>query len=90
MTCFLGMRARLDAGICWLKGHDVQWRANVDEVCEGDILCDTCDCMHWCRAMDNTLTRGEKLLTVLISAGICAVIFATIMVFAKVFQVLFL
>jgi hypothetical protein len=52
---------RLDAVWHWLRGHDVRWRVNADEVCPGDIVCEKCpDCedpestgmVLWCRTYD--------------------------------------
>jgi hypothetical protein len=44
--------ARLDAVWHWFHGHRVMWRTNADDVCPGDIECDTCDLSIWCRAHD--------------------------------------
>lgn len=32
--------------------HKVYWRFAADEICAGDIVCNTCDCMFWCRVQD--------------------------------------
>jgi hypothetical protein len=49
-----GIQARLDGLLCYLRRHRVEWRANVDDgVCPGDIVCHTCDRIHWCRWYDN-------------------------------------
>lgn len=36
----------------WLRGHRILWRTNQDHVCTGDIVCETCDLLIWCRAHD--------------------------------------
>ena len=52
---WLGLWARLDA--IWHKlthwSHDVRWRTNRDERCPGDITCETCSCIFWCRLQDD-------------------------------------
>jgi hypothetical protein len=30
--------------------HKVIWRTRADEVCSGDIVCETCDRIYWCRS----------------------------------------
>ena len=35
-----------------IRGHEVYWRVNVDELCSGDIVCETCNLIIWCRAND--------------------------------------
>lgn len=49
---WLALTARLDAVVCWLRGHDVRWRVNADYMCPGDIVCETCAESIWCRALD--------------------------------------
>ncbi len=57
------MTARLDAVVCWARGHDVRWRVDpgdhwpnvlfdVRDMCPGDIVCETCSESIWCRALD--------------------------------------
>jgi len=36
----------------WLRGHEVSWRSNIDELCAGDIACETCSLLIWCRACE--------------------------------------
>jgi len=63
-----GIRARLDAFWCVVKGHDMKWRTEPDlgAGCTGDILCQTCGLLHWCRWYDASarfrrwLREGEK------------------------------
>ena len=47
----LGLRARIDAIIHKIlhPKHDVQWRINVGNLCKGDITCETCGHIFWCR-----------------------------------------
>jgi len=43
--------ALLGAVKCWLRGHDVNWRFEPDPpLCTGDVVCHTCNVIHWCRA----------------------------------------
>jgi hypothetical protein len=44
--------ARLDGLRCILRGHTVRWRAGADDICTGDIICDTCNRVIWCRWYD--------------------------------------
>ena len=53
-----GLRARLEALNHIIRGHDVRWRVNVDELCAGDIECRNCPDLDdsdfrplflWCR-----------------------------------------
>jgi hypothetical protein len=37
-----GFRARIEALTHILRGHDVRWRVDVDELCAGDIRCVNC------------------------------------------------
>ena len=55
-----GFRARVDALWCVVRGHDVEWRTAPDAEagCTGDILCETCGVLHWCRWYDGD--RREK------------------------------
>jgi hypothetical protein len=55
---YFGFRARLEALNHMLRGHNVQWRVNVDELCAGDIECRNCPDLEvsdfrplllWCR-----------------------------------------
>jgi hypothetical protein len=39
--------------------HVINWRVNVDEICPGDITCETCNVLYWCRWYD-TDHKGEK------------------------------
>lgn len=50
----LGISARIDA-VCHKilhPRHKIIWRFAPDELCPGDIVCDTCDIIFWCRALD--------------------------------------
>jgi hypothetical protein len=55
--------ARLDAVWHLLRGHRVSWRVNVDDLCAGDIVCESCELELWCRAHDPRVRaandRGE-------------------------------
>jgi len=51
---FTGFLARIDA-IChkiWNPKHDLKWRIDADELCDGDIVCKTCGIIFWCRYYD--------------------------------------
>ena len=49
----LAIGARLDALVCKLRGHNVDWHAGPDDLCPtGDIVCHYCDVVYWCRALD--------------------------------------
>jgi hypothetical protein len=42
-------------GVLWhvVRGHRVQWRTHVDiPVCSGDVVCQSCSAVLWCRAID--------------------------------------
>lgn len=51
-----GLFARLVAILHFLVGHEVYWRACAEEWdgggCSGDITCETCGIMFWCRAKE--------------------------------------
>ena len=32
--------------------HEVLWRTNIDELCPGDITCETCNVVFWCRSIE--------------------------------------
>jgi len=51
---WLGFGARIDAVLHKIRHpkHEVRWRANADEYCPGDITCETCGCIFWCRAVE--------------------------------------
>ncbi len=54
MMTILGLSARIDA-ICHKirhPHHKILWRFDPDEICPGDIVCETCDIVFWCRALD--------------------------------------
>lgn len=45
--------ARLYGLRCVAHGHQVRWQAGIDPpYCPGDIVCETCHVVHWCRAHD--------------------------------------
>jgi hypothetical protein len=40
----------------WLRRHDVAWRVNADPpACDGDIACETCALVIWCRSHDSVV-----------------------------------
>lgn len=49
-----GFQARIHA--MWHKithqTHDVQWRYKPGKLCPGDITCETCNKIFWCRMLD--------------------------------------
>ena len=50
-----GFLARIDAilhKILHLQ-HSVKWRTNEGSLCPGDIVCETCDHVFWCRMLEN-------------------------------------
>lgn len=52
MYFLLGIGARIDAIKHKIRHpkHQILWRNNVEEgICRGDILCDTCGIVYWCR-----------------------------------------
>lgn len=61
-TMISALHARLHAVVCWLKGHDVKWRTGSEslveddvrfaDTCPGDIVCETCNLVIWCRWYD--------------------------------------
>lgn len=54
-----GFLARLDAIFHKIRHprHKMSWRSNADEICDGDIVCKTCNSVFWCRAQE--LTRKK-------------------------------
>lgn len=60
MITLTGLAARLDAARCALRGHVVHWRADAAE-CPGggDIVCETCNTIHWCRWHDGPRWRDR-------------------------------
>jgi quercetin dioxygenase-like cupin family protein len=50
--------ARATAVGCWVRGHAVLWRTQADVLCAGDIVCVTCNVVHWCRAHDPQWMRA--------------------------------
>jgi hypothetical protein len=38
--------------------HKIIWKYKPDEECDGDIVCDTCDRLFWCRAIEESL-KGD-------------------------------
>jgi hypothetical protein len=57
MTMF-GLLSRLDAILHKIlhPSHDIIWKWHESEedkeICDGDILCKTCDKIYWCRALE--------------------------------------
>ena len=49
---YYGLHARLIALYHTIKLHDVDWRKTPDEICDGDIYCNTCNLLIWCRCYD--------------------------------------
>jgi hypothetical protein len=43
-----------------LKGHTLGWRVGADEVCAGDIVCETCNLVIWCRWLDPKWMGGRR------------------------------
>lgn len=60
MISWYGFLGRLDAILHKIRhpSHKMAWRANVDELCTGDIECSTCSICFWCRALE----RNQKEL----------------------------
>lgn len=52
---WLGFLARIDAILHKIRhpSHDVRWRTGVGKYCSGDITCETCSCIFWCRGLEN-------------------------------------
>jgi hypothetical protein len=48
----------------WLRRHDVAWSVNADPpMCEGDIVCETCAVVIWCRAHNSAVRPLHQLMT---------------------------
>ncbi len=43
---------RFNAVFHWIRGHEVYWYVSEDELCPGDIVCETCNQIIWCRSHD--------------------------------------
>ena len=56
-----GIRARIDALFHKIRhpSHKILWKTCADEICDGDITCETCNVIFWCRAQD--LTQKELM-----------------------------
>jgi len=53
-----GFLARLDAILHKIRHprHKVIWRSDIEEnVCAGEITCETCNVLYWCRACGHKL-----------------------------------
>jgi len=59
-----GLLARIDAVFHKIRHlrHNVKWRANVGKSCSGDIICETCSCIFWCRGLENKEMKQEGTL----------------------------
>jgi len=59
-----GFLARLGAILHKIAhpSHKMRWRTNMDEICPGDIVCETCDIVFWCRALELSPKELEKQL----------------------------
>lgn len=44
--------ARLKGLWCIVCGHDIEWFYSPDDMCSGDIVCNTCNQLIWCRWHD--------------------------------------
>lgn len=61
-----GIQAKLSAiwhKICHPR-HDVRWRVNKDNVCPGDITCETCEMIIWCRIYDLSQKELQRRLNI--------------------------
>jgi len=64
---WLSFQAKVDAiwhKICHPK-HDVRWRINVDKSCPGDITCETCEHIFWCRGLEKKKIGNDEIGTLL-------------------------
>ena len=43
-----------------MKGHEVVWVENSGTTCRGDIICNTCNLIIWCRWYDPKWMGGRK------------------------------
>ena len=59
----------LDPIICKLQAiwhkiihptHKLIWIYKPDEICDGDIVCDTCNIIFWCRALELSQEELER------------------------------
>lgn len=55
-----GFFARVDAFWHLVRGHQIAWVVDASELCDGDIICDTCSAVLWCRYHD--LSSHEKAI----------------------------
>ena len=53
MMSVTGARMRLYSLWHIARGHKVYWRVGADDICDGDIVCGTCNLLIWCRALDH-------------------------------------
>jgi hypothetical protein len=50
---YYGVTARLEGVWHMLRGHRVLWSTHaVKDFCVGDIVCESCNRVIWCRALD--------------------------------------
>jgi len=66
MISYWGFRGRMDAIIHKILHplHDIKWRTDADDVCDGDIICETCDYIFWCRVYDLSQEELKKRLKI--------------------------
>jgi hypothetical protein len=57
-----GLLARIDVVLHKIRHpkHRMIWRYKPDALCPGDIVCDTCDVIFWCRAQELTQKQIEE------------------------------
>lgn len=55
MVMYYAVMSRLEGLTHWLRGHDIAWAVVPvceDLSCPGDLICDTCDKVIWCKMLD--------------------------------------
>lgn len=60
----LGFHARCKAILHKLfhPTHKILWRTGMDEMCSGDITCETCQRIYWCRFYDLSKAKRTNCL----------------------------
>ena len=53
---WLGFKSRMEGAWHILRGHEVHWHDDVEELCpHGDIVCHTCYLVIWCRGYEENV-----------------------------------
>ena len=58
---WLGFKSRMEGAWHILRGHEVHWHDDVEELCpHGDIVCHTCNMTIWCRSVEEDIDETSR------------------------------